>query len=66
METIITGIVYLDMRQQFLIPQLDQNDHEGRILFQQDAASPHYLGEVREYLKTGFPGRWIDRAASIT
>jgi hypothetical protein len=31
METIITGIVYLDMLEQFLIPQLDEDDHEGRI-----------------------------------
>jgi len=34
---------------------------EGRIHFQQDGAPPHYLGEVREYLTTRFPGRWIGR-----
>ena len=62
METTITGIVYLDMLQEFLIPQLDK---EGRIHFQQDGAPPHYLGEVREYLNTRFPGRWIGRAAPI-
>jgi hypothetical protein len=33
METAITGIVYLDMLQQFLIPQLDEDDQEGRIHF---------------------------------
>ena len=27
--------------------------------------TPHYLGEVREYLNTHFPGRWIARAAPI-
>jgi hypothetical protein len=37
----ITGIVYLDMLQEFLIPQLDEDDHEGRIHFQQDGA-PHH------------------------
>jgi hypothetical protein len=31
METTITGIVYLDMLQQFLIPQLDEDDQEGHI-----------------------------------
>ena len=62
-ETNITGIVYLDMLQEFLIPQLDEDDQEGRIHFQQDGATPHYLGEVREYLNTRFPGRWIGRAA---
>jgi hypothetical protein len=50
METTITGIVYLKMLQEFLIPQLDEDDQEGRI---------HYLEEVREYLNTRFPGRWI-------
>ena len=49
----------------FLITQLDEDDQEGRILFQQDGAPPHYLGEVREYLNTRFPGRWIGRAAPI-
>jgi hypothetical protein len=28
METTITGIVYLDMLQEFLIPQLDEDDQE--------------------------------------
>jgi len=65
MESTITGIVYLDMLQEFLIPQLDEDDQEGRIHFQQDGAPPHYLGKVREYLNTRFPGRWIGRAAPI-
>jgi hypothetical protein len=46
------------MLQQFLIPQLDEDDHD----FQQDGAPPHYLEEVREYLNTRFPGQWIGRA----
>ena len=52
----LTGIVYLDMLQEFLIPQLDEDDQAGRIHFQQDGAPPHYLGEVREYLN-----RSVDR-----
>jgi hypothetical protein len=57
METTIIGIVYLDMLQQFLIPQLDKDDQEGRIHFQQDGAPPHCLEEVREYVNARFPGR---------
>jgi hypothetical protein len=34
MEKTITGIVYLDMLQQFLIPYLDENGQEVRIHFQ--------------------------------
>jgi hypothetical protein len=63
--TTITGIVYLVMLQQFLIPQLDDDDQEGRIHFQQDGTPPHYLGEVHEYLSTHFPGWWIGRAVPI-
>jgi hypothetical protein len=33
METTITGIMYLDMHQQFLILQLDEDEQEGRIHF---------------------------------
>jgi hypothetical protein len=38
MVTTITGIVYLDMLQQFLIPQLNGDHQEGRIHFQQHGA----------------------------
>jgi hypothetical protein len=40
MEMTITAMVYLDMLQQFLIPQLDEDDQEGRIHFRQDGAQP--------------------------
>jgi hypothetical protein len=41
METTISGIVYLDMLQQFLVPQLDEHYKEGRTHFQQDGPPPH-------------------------
>jgi hypothetical protein len=56
METTNTSIVYLDVLQQFLIPQLDKDDQEGCIHFQQDGAPTHYLEEVCEYLNTCFSG----------
>jgi hypothetical protein len=40
--------VYLDILQQFLIPQFEDDDQEGRIHFQQDGAPPYYFEEVRE------------------
>jgi hypothetical protein len=64
-ETTITGLVYLDMLQQFLIRHLDKDDQEGRTHFQQEGAPPHYRGEVRKYLSTRFPCRWIGRAVPI-
>jgi hypothetical protein len=54
METTITGIMYLDMFKQFIIPQLDEDDQEGRIHFQQDGIPPHCLEEVCQYLNTHF------------
>jgi len=44
---------------------LDEDDQEGRIHFQQDGAPPHYLGEVREYLNTRFPGRARDATLRV-
>jgi len=38
METTITGIVHLDMLKELLIPQLDEDNQEGRIHFLQDGA----------------------------
>jgi hypothetical protein len=53
------------MLQQFLIPQLDEDDQQGRIHFQQDGAPHHYFEEVSESLNTRFLARWIGRAAPI-
>jgi hypothetical protein len=52
METTITGIVYLDMLQQFLIPQLDEDGQEGCIHFQQDGAP---LITLKKYASTSTP-----------
>jgi hypothetical protein len=47
METTITGIMNLDMFQQFLIPQLDEDGQEGRIHFQHDDARvPQHSSQV--------------------
>jgi hypothetical protein len=43
METTITSIVFLDMRQQLFIPQLDEDAQERLIHIQQDGAPSHYL-----------------------
>jgi hypothetical protein len=42
----ITRTMYLDMIQQFLIPQLEEDDQEGHSHFQQDGTPPHYFEEV--------------------
>jgi hypothetical protein len=54
METAITGIVYPDMLQQFLIPQLDEDNQERRIHFQQEKYVCHFMDPVDCILSVGF------------
>ncbi|KAG8304946.1 hypothetical protein J6590_081865 [Homalodisca vitripennis] len=42
MEGTVT-IIYLDMLQNFLIPQIDEDEHDAPFYYQQDGAPPHYL-----------------------
>lgn len=58
-ELSITGNIYLDMLQHFVIPQL--NDLQPRVIFQQDGAPPHWALAVRDFLNEVYPGRWIGR-----
>jgi hypothetical protein len=62
MEGTVTGMTYLDMLQQWVIPQLDDDSND--YLFQQDGAPPHYHSAVRRYLNEHLPHRWIGRATA--
>jgi len=42
------GIVYLDMLQEFLIPQLDEDDQKRRIHFQQDGKKASCKSDARD------------------
>jgi hypothetical protein len=53
-ENTITGHVYLDRLQHFLVPQLDVNS----VIWQQDGAPPHYQRNMMQYLNQTFLGRW--------
>ena len=50
------------MLQQFLEPQLMQDDVLHSVFFQQDGALPHFALCVRAYRNETFPDRWICRA----
>lgn len=67
-EKTITGLVYLDMLELFVFPQLDDIEQQTgqRIIFMQDGAPPHYHREVRAALNACFPNGWIGRAAPIS
>ncbi|KAJ4426761.1 hypothetical protein ANN_26560, partial [Periplaneta americana] len=55
-ENTISGNVYLDMLQNYVIPQIPQG-----YVFQQDGAPPHYALHVTDHLNECFPQRWIGR-----
>jgi len=62
--SIIQGVskraLQLDMLQEFLIPQLDEDDQEGRIHFQQDGAPPSLPWRSARVPQHPFP-RSVDR-----
>jgi hypothetical protein len=56
-------MTYLDMLQLWLMPQLR---NIPTFIFQQDGSPAHFHCEVRQYLNTVLPGRWIGRASEMT
>jgi hypothetical protein len=58
-ETVI-GITYLDILQLLLMPQ---SQNIPMFIFQQDGSPTHFQCEVRRYLNTMLPGRWIECAS---
>lgn len=61
-EKTIGGFEYLDMLQQWLLPQLEQG--MPNVIFQQDGAPPHFHNEVRLELNTRLTNRWIGRVGN--
>ncbi|MVN24218.1 hypothetical protein GO639_03455, partial [Staphylococcus aureus] len=63
----LTGELYLNMLETTVDPLITEiveanpNEFDMDIVFQQDGAPPHYSRQVRNYLDTTFPGRWIGR-----
>ncbi|KAJ4434116.1 hypothetical protein ANN_16436, partial [Periplaneta americana] len=60
-EATVTGHSYLDILEQWLVPQSRQ-DLDDDFIFQQDGAPPHFHNAVRAYLNTEMSDRWLGRA----
>jgi hypothetical protein len=56
-EPTVTANIYLDMLEQFAVPQL--LPQQPNVIFQQDGAPPHWSSDVRDFLDRTFPKRWI-------
>ncbi|GFQ86607.1 DUF4817 domain-containing protein [Trichonephila clavata] len=59
-EKTVTGHVYLDMLENFAVPQIPPG-----FLFQQDDTPPHYHGDVTAFLNKTFQGSKIGREAQL-
>lgn len=62
-EATVTSTTYLDMLENFAIPQLEGQQQE--IFYQQDGAPPHWGWIVRDFLNEQFGERWIGRDGPI-
>lgn len=62
-EQTISGIVYLDMLENFVMPQLE--DLGENVIFQHDGAPAHWSLLVRSFLDQTMPERWIGRNGPI-
>lgn len=64
-DTTVTGDSYLEMLNEFLLPNLNEHPRFGSLMFMQDGAPPHFARKVREWLDEHFPDRWIGRRGPI-
>ncbi len=56
---------YQNMLENFAIPKIEEIYGDTQIWFQQDGAPPHYANQVRQFLSTTFPGRWLGRRGPV-
>jgi hypothetical protein len=58
-ENTVTGVTYLGMLQNWLLPQISENSED--FIFQQDGAPPHWHRDVRRFLNESLSQRWVMR-----
>jgi len=58
-ENMVTGVTYLAMLQNWLLPQMSEDSED--FIFQQDGAPPHWHRDVRHFLNESLPQQWIGR-----
>jgi len=58
-ENTVTGVTYLAMLQNWLLPQMSEDSED--FIFQQGGAPPHWHLGVRRFLNESLPQRWIGR-----
>ena len=61
----VNGDRYLEMLENQVWPVVSSWQNHRRLIFMQDGAPPHYRTDVREWLDTHFPNRWLGRAGPM-
>jgi hypothetical protein len=61
----VTGVVCLDMLEEFLMPVLEEEGPNG-MLFQQGRAPPRFDKEMMHFLNLKLPEKWIYRDGPVT
>ncbi|KFM65773.1 hypothetical protein X975_25152, partial [Stegodyphus mimosarum] len=61
-EKTVSSVVYLDMLENFVFPQLEEL--QPHVFLQQDGAPSHWGNIVRSSLNDHFTGRWIGRGGT--
>jgi transposase len=64
-DATVTGPIYLNLLQQFVIPSIRIDFEDEEFFFQQDGAPPHYHRDVRSFLDELLPNRWIGRRGFV-
>jgi len=66
-ESTITGVVYLDLLEQYVFPQIETFEQESvsRVISMQDGAPPHFSCFVTDVLNERSPDAWIGRGGPI-
>lgn len=59
----VTGVSYLSLLQQHLLPAMQPRDDFHSLIFMQDGAPPHWSLAVRNWLTATFPERWMGRGS---
>ncbi|XP_076308545.1 protein FAM200C-like [Tachypleus tridentatus] len=63
-ENTVTGLGYLNLLQETVLPCIRERLGDEEFYFQQDGTPPHYHNNVRTYLDENLPNRWIGRRGS--
>ena len=58
-DATVTGLSYLNLLQQSVMPSIKEEFEDEEFYFQQNRTPPHYNHDIRSFLDEALPNRWI-------